>query len=159
MDRPEQEMSGGEGEFPVIRPVAAGDGTAVKPLLDQLGYALDADEIERRIAFIAGAAEQCLLVAEDESGKPAALLHVYGRAALEKPPEAVVQALVVRDSLRGQGLGRRLMALAEDWAAAQGYRHVSLSSRTGRDGAHAFYQGLGYRRYATAHHFRKTLKG
>jgi len=60
--------------------------------------------------------------------------------------------------IRGRGLGRRMMALAERWAAAQGYRHVSLSSQTSRDGAHAFYRGLGYKVYGTSHQFRKTLE-
>ncbi len=149
---------GGEGESPRVRDVVVGDGPALKPLLDQLGYALEVAEIERRIARVAGAAGHCLVMAEDEAGLPIALLHVYGRDALEKPPEAVVQALVVRDGIRGRGLGRRMMALVERWAAAQGYRHVSLSSQTSRDGAHAFYRGLGYKVYGTSHQFRKTLE-
>lgn len=149
----------GHREGPSIRPVVAGDGPAVKPLLDQLGYPLAVAEIERRIARIAGAAGHCLLVAENDAGMPVALLHVYGRDAVEKSPEAVVQALVVRDGVRGQGLGRIMMARAEEWATAAGYRHVSLSSQVGRDGAHAFYRSLGYDLNATSHHFRKTLGG
>ena len=86
-----------------------------------------------------------------------ALLHVYGRAALEKPPEAVVQALVVREGIRGKGVGRLMMARAEEWAVAQGYRYVSLSSQVARDAAHDFYRRLGYERYATSHQFRKRL--
>jgi GNAT superfamily N-acetyltransferase len=148
-----------QGDASRVRDVVSGDGPAIKPLLDQLGYALDVAEIERRIARIAGAAGHCFVVAEDEVGAPVALLHVYGRDALEKPPEAVVQALVVRDGIRGRGLGRAMMARAEEWAAAQGYRHVSLSSQTSRDGAHAFYRGLGYTLYATSHHFRKDIGG
>lgn len=140
-----------------IRDVAAGDGAAIKPLLDQLGYALDVAEIERRIARIAGSDGHCLVLAEDAAGAPMALLHVYGRDALEKPPEAVVQALVVRDWLRGLGLGRAMMARAEEWTAARGYRHVALSSQTSRDGAHAFYGSLGYTLYATSHQFRKEI--
>ena len=146
-----------DDEAPRIRDVVVGDGAAIKPLLDQLGYALDVSEIERRIARVAGAGGHCLVLAEDEAGIPMALLHVYGREALEKPPEAVVQALVVRDGLRGRGLGRAMMARAEEWAAAQGYRHIALSSQTSRDGAHAFYQGLGYALYATSHQFRKKI--
>ncbi len=145
------------GVLPRVRPVTAADAGALKPLLAQLGYALEDAEIRQRIGRIAGAAGQYLVVAEDTDGAPMALLHVYGRAALEKPPEAVVQALVVRDGLRGQGVGRAMMALAEAWARQAGYRHVSLSSQVSRAEAHAFYEGLGYARYATSHQFRKTL--
>jgi GNAT superfamily N-acetyltransferase len=159
MEKSRKSPVGGQGESLRVRDVVAGDGPAIRPLLDQLGYALDVAEIERRIARVAGAAGHCLVMAEDEAGLPIALLHVYGRDALEKPPEAVVPALVVRDAIRGRGLGRAMMALAERWAAAQGYRHVALGSQTGRDGAHAFYRGLGYRLYGTSHQFRKDLPG
>jgi GNAT superfamily N-acetyltransferase len=145
------------GPLPRVRAVAVADAAALKPLLAQLGYALEEPEIRSRIEHIRAAGRQFLVVAEDADSALAALLHVYGRAALEKPPEAVVQALVVRDGLRGQGLGRAMMALAEGWAREAGYRHISLSSQTGRDAAHAFYEGLGYARYATSHQFRKTL--
>jgi ribosomal protein S18 acetylase RimI-like enzyme len=142
-----------------IRPVTAEDAAGLVPLLDQLGYRLDVPEIQQRIRRILGDREHCLLLAESEDVTPQALLHVYGRSALEKPPEAVVQALVVRDTGRGRGLGRRMMALAEEWAAGRGYRYVSLSSQTSRRDAHAFYEGLGYARYATSHQYRKTIGG
>lgn len=140
-----------------VRPVGEGDAAALKPLLAQLGYALDEGEIRERIGRIAASREQHLVLAEAPDGAPIALLHVYGRAALEKPPEAVVQALVVRDGLRGRGIGRAMMVLAERWASDAGYRHVSLSSQVARDEAHVFYERLGYSRYATSHLFRKAL--
>ena len=140
-----------------VRPVAMEDAAALRPLLAQLGYALDEAEIRRRIGRIAAAGGHCLVAAEEPDGALIAFLHVYGRAALEKPPEAVVQALVVQDSLRGRGIGRAIMALAEQWARDAGYRYVSLGSQVARDDAHSFYEGLGYARYATSHQFRKTL--
>lgn len=140
-----------------IRPVTASDTGALQPLLEQLGYAVSEAEIKKRIARLVLSGEHCLVLAGGEDGAPLALLHVYGRPALEKPPEAVVQALVVRDEARGRGIGQAMMAYAEDWAAAHGYRHVSLSSQVERDGAHEFYRRLGYSRYATSHHFRKTI--
>lgn len=145
------------GVLPRVRAATASDAAALEPLLAQLGYALEEAEIRRRIERIGAAGGQYLVVAEDADGALMALLHVYGRAALEKPPEAVVQALVVRDGVRGQGVGRAMMALAEQWARDAGYRHVSLSSQVSREAAHAFYEGLGYARYATSHQFRKTL--
>jgi GNAT superfamily N-acetyltransferase len=140
-----------------VRPVTMDDAAALRPLLAQLGYALDEGEIRQRIRRIAAAGGHYLVAAADADGALVALLHVYGRAALEKPPEAVVQALVVRDGLRGRGIGRAMMALAERWAGDAGYRYISLSSQVSRNGAHAFYEGLGYARYATSHQFRKAL--
>jgi ribosomal protein S18 acetylase RimI-like enzyme len=139
------------------RPATTADAAALRPLLDQLGYALSEAEIAARIERVAAAGDHELLVVEEPDGALAAMLHVYGRAAVEKPPEAVVQALVVRDGLRGRGLGRKLMALAENWASSHGYGHVSLSSQVDRAAAHEFYRRLGYDRYATSYHFRKTI--
>jgi len=48
----------------------------------------------------------------------------------------------VHASMRGQGLGRQLMAAAEDWAQAHGYSHVELT--TASPTAIKFYKCLGY---------------
>ena len=140
-----------------IRAAAPGDSAALRPLLEQLGYALDEAEIAARVGLLAGAEDHILLVAEAPGGDLHAAMHVYGRPALEKPPEAVVQSLVVVAGRRGSGLGGMMMAHAESWAEQAGYRSISLASQVSRDGAHAFYERLGYARYATSHQFRKRL--
>jgi GNAT superfamily N-acetyltransferase len=56
--------------------------------------------------------------------------------------EASVWRLTVDPSARKLGLGRALMATAEEWARGQGFRHVSLI--TGNPESQAFYARLGY---------------
>ena len=70
-------------------------------LLSELGYPLETKELRRRYDSVMGTADHALLVAEDE-GHIIALCHVYARPALDKPPEAVLQALV-RTELTGAG--------------------------------------------------------
>lgn len=48
----------------------------------------------------------------------------------------------VDSCVRGQGVGRRLMAAAEEWATAHGYTHVELT--TASPTAIRFYERLGY---------------
>jgi len=84
---------------------------------------------------------------------------VLARPALDKPSEAVVQALVVDQTCRGEGVGRGMMAAAESWAMDRGYTSIALASEVGRFAAHAFYQHLGYQRVATSNLFRKNLNG
>jgi GNAT superfamily N-acetyltransferase len=139
-----------------IRPLAAKDISAAVALLRQLGYAVDSAEIAERIARVAAAAGHRAVVAE-LSGRIVGLLHVFERAALEKPSEAVVQALVVDEASRGTGVGRVLMREAEDWARARGLASIALHTRIDRDDARAFYASLGYETAATAHLMRKTL--
>lgn len=141
-----------------IRPMTEADIPAGRLLLDQLGYALSLPEMRRRFAAVAAAPDHAVLVAECD-GQVAGLVHLYARPAFDKPPEAVVQALVVDSGRRGRGIGKMLMAAAEDWAVQRGYASVSLYSRTGRADAHAFYAALGYERAATSHLFRRTLGG
>lgn len=145
-----------ERQQATLRPMEPGDLEAVGRLLGQLGYALEADEVARRFAAVTAAEGHRVLVAE-QAGRVVGLLHVFARPALEKPPEAVVQALVVDDAARGAGLGRLLMQAAERWAAEQGFASVALGTHVAREDAKAFYARLGYAPTATAELLRKML--
>src|SRR5262249_23056412 len=126
-----------------IRNMAESDAEEARALMKQLGYDLAPTEFHRRYEAVTAADRHVLLVAELES-RLVALLHVYARPAIDKPPEAVVQALVVASRQRGKGIGAAMMHSAEAWAHKHGYSSVSLSSHVKRAEAHAFYQGLGY---------------
>ncbi|MBL6458107.1 GNAT family N-acetyltransferase [Belnapia sp. T6] len=139
-----------------IRPLEEADMPALPGLLAQLGYAMPAEEVARRVAAVRAAPGHAVLVAVRE-GAVLGLMHLFLRPAIEKPPEAMVQALVVEAGSRGTGLGRRLMAAAEDWARAQGQASLALTSNSARSGAHAFYTTLGYETVATSVLFRKAL--
>src|SRR5215213_8101459 len=93
----------------IIRPATAADLPAVQILLRQLDYDLTAAETQRRLQQVASAAGHCLLIATCD-GRTTGLLHVYARPALDKSPEAIVQALVVDADVRSGGIGRMLMA-------------------------------------------------
>jgi GNAT superfamily N-acetyltransferase len=133
-------------------PLQPSDLAGVRGLLQQLGYEVAEAELAGRMAGVLQAPDHWLAVAELE-GRPAGLLHVFKRPALEKPCEAVVQALVVDAGLRGRGIGRALMRAAEAWARAQGVGSVALHTRQ----AQTFYEGLGYRRIASSDLMRKAL--
>jgi ribosomal protein S18 acetylase RimI-like enzyme len=63
----------------------------------------------------------------------------------------------VDQACRGSGVGKRLMATAETWAAEHGFRSVALASHVSRPASQAFYQSIGYRIEATSHLLRKDL--
>jgi GNAT superfamily N-acetyltransferase len=85
------------------------------------------------------------------------LLHAFFRPALDKPPEVVVQALVVDGAQRSKGVGEALMKVAEQWARENGSATVSLYSGARRADAHRFYERLGYARTGASNLMRKTL--
>ncbi|MGH7119907.1 MAG: GNAT family N-acetyltransferase [Acetobacteraceae bacterium] len=140
-----------------IRRMAAEDLPSVQQLLSQLGYDVRATEVERRYLAVTRAEAHLALVAE-RNVRVAAFLHVFGRPAFEKAPEAVVQALVVDLAYRGEGIGKTLMAAAEAWALERDFASVALSSSVSRIEAHAFYRALGYQRKATSLLLRKQLQ-
>lgn len=141
-----------------IRRMTESDLEAARPLMEQLGYALAAAELRRRYLAVMAADSHALLVGERE-GHLVALLHVYARPALDKPPEAIVQALVVASDGRRGGVGKAMMAGAEAWACERGFTSVALTSQIARDQAHAFYKALDYDIVATSHLLRKEIRG
>jgi GNAT superfamily N-acetyltransferase len=140
-----------------IRRMTPQDVAVAQDLLVQLGYPLDTAEVQRRYDAVTRSADHAVMLGEDD-GRVIALCHLYARPALDKPPEAVVQALVVDLTVRNTGVGKIMMAAAEAWAEDHGFRSVALGSNVSRSDAHAFYESLGYRNAATSHQFRKTLK-
>jgi GNAT superfamily N-acetyltransferase len=141
-----------------IRQTALADLPYVPKLVAQLGYDLAEAEVRRRYEMVVKAPGHTLLVAEQDGGV-IGLLHLYVRPALDKPPEVIVQALVVDEAARGRGVGRMLMEVAERWAGQRGFMSVALASHVARSEAHAFYERLGYRIEATSHLMRKKLAG
>lgn len=65
---------------------------------------------------------------------------------------AEIQELVILPDARGKGIGKKLLAWAEDKARGQGAEQTELSTSTRRHDAHRFYQREGY----TQTHLRFT---
>lgn len=135
-----------------IRPFRLADAPAAQTLLRQLGAEIGDTELHARIGHVLGQRDHYLAVAED-CERVVGLLHVFRRPALEKPCEAVVQALVVEPQARGRGIGRALMDAAEAWARAGHLPSVALSTQRAGD----FYGRLGYSRVATSDLMRKSI--
>ena len=140
----------------VVRPIDQADIAPATGLLAQLGYPMSKAEVTRRLEIVRAAPGHRIWVA-DEGGRVVGLLHAFFRAALDKPPEVVVQALVVDASRRSQGIGERLMQVAEQWARESGSATVALYSGVQRTDTHRFYERLGYAKAGTSHLMRRAL--
>lgn len=71
------------------------------------------------------------------------------------PDVAEVEDLAVLEGLRGQGVGRRLMAAAEEWAATAGHVELWVTAWTFNETAAALYSRQGFKPLSTR--FRKRL--
>jgi len=134
----------------VLRDIAPADLPAIRRLIGQLGYAPDEGEFRRRVQRVLATPGHRVIIAEDGAAIVGAL-HVFERPALDKGCEAVVQALVVDERWRGQGVGELLMREAEAWAVRRGLDATSLYTRIDRERARTFYERIGYRLKATSH--------
>jgi N-acetylglutamate synthase-like GNAT family acetyltransferase len=136
----------------LIRAFRQPDLPTARELLRQLGYEIGVEELASRLQHVLAAPDHRVVMAEHD-GRAIGLMHVFVRPALEKPCEAVVQAVVVDETCRGRGIGQALMREAEAWATGRGLQSVALHTRH----AKAFYQGLGYAPVASADFMRKRL--
>jgi GNAT superfamily N-acetyltransferase len=126
-----------------VRTIAESDIPAATVLIAQLEYEMPQAELVRRLTAVLGNPEHRVWV-YDDGGKAVGLLHAFFRPALDKPPEVMVQALVIEASRRSRGVGEAMMQVAETWAREKGCTSVALYSGVERDHAHRFYERLGY---------------
>jgi GNAT superfamily N-acetyltransferase len=138
-----------------IREVTTDDASAVADLLGQLGYPATADSIPARLAAMAEQRIAVAWVAETAGGVVGlATVHVF--AALHADaPVGDLSALVVAPGARRRGVGRALVARAEQWARGAGASRLSIAVGAQRRDAHAFYERLGFRR--TGFRYAKAL--
>jgi ribosomal protein S18 acetylase RimI-like enzyme len=140
-----------------IRQMRFEDAAAVAQLTTQLGYPATEEEIRRRYDLIKDRSDARLFVAEYAERAVVGWVHVQELYMLESDARAEIFGLVVADTARGTGVGRRLIGAAEEWATLRGLRVMGLRSNNLRTAARGFYEHLGYRVTKTQNAFRKNL--
>lgn len=139
-----------------IRPATMADAAALVELNDQLGYPTSEPELRERLDPILASAEDAVLVAV-EGDRPIGWVHVAVERGLEASRTAGLRGLVVDEVRRSAGVGRELLAAAEDWARQRDCVTLTVRSRVTRERAHRFYEREGYRLVKTSHVFTKPL--
>jgi ribosomal protein S18 acetylase RimI-like enzyme len=107
----------------------------------------DADEIARLFTQDLGTAlaqGDEIRIAEDESGEPLGFVHLETGTDITGRERGHVGDLAVAEHARGRGVGRALLASAEEWAREQGYELLGLNVIATNERARSFYDRLGY---------------
>jgi predicted N-acetyltransferase YhbS len=107
-----------------IRPARVSDADAVAALSKQLGYDAATDAVADRLTRFLGRREQQFLVADDD-GRVVGWIHMLVAEYVEAEAFVQIGGLVVDREYRKQGIGRRLLAQAEEWAVQQGPVHCA----------------------------------
>lgn len=139
-----------------IRDARLEDSTQLAELSGQLGYPSTAEQIRQRLKAIADFPESAIFVAAS-GNQVAGFVGVQVLHTLEADQRVEVTALVVLEEFRSRGVGKLLMARAEEWARSQRCTIIGLRSNVIRERAHSFYQRLGYEHLKTQKAFRKSL--
>lgn len=86
-----------------------------------------------------------VFVAEDALGAPLGFIHLHpGHDYYQKEPHGHISDVIVAPAGEGQGIGRLLMAKAEEWARERGYKWLTLSVFAENVRAREIYKRLGY---------------
>jgi GNAT superfamily N-acetyltransferase len=140
-----------------VRRMEESDAEEVNELVRQLGYPDDLGKTATAIRAVLGSESGDAFVAVDADGHVVGWAHVFVAPHIESGPNAELGGLVVDESARGEGAGRALVERVEAWARERGAVDICLRSNIVRDGAHKFYQHLGFEMQKTQHKFRKKL--
>ncbi|WNS44560.1 GNAT family N-acetyltransferase [Paenibacillus sp. MMS20-IR301] len=142
-----------------IRKCGMNDLERVTALLREFGYPTTLSVMKERMEDMEHDPLHCTLVAE-LNNEVVGMVGLRQVKSYYKNAECITEitALIVSEELRGQGLGKRLVAAAEEWARHQGCCQLFLRSgnRVERAPAHAFYRHIGFEK-ATGYRFNKAL--
>lgn len=128
----------------MVRDAIIEDAAIIAALLGELGYPSQTDGVRARLGRLLTREDSRVFVAEREAT-------VLGVLGLHRMPVltalndvAMIIALVVTDRERRAGVGRMLIARAEDEARVWQCGRIMVTSAEHRADAHGFYQRLGY---------------
>jgi GNAT superfamily N-acetyltransferase len=139
-----------------VRIATIDDAAEIARLSGELGYASTSEDVAARLnelleqgAFVA--------VAVQHGPSLAGWIAADARLTLESGRKAEITGLVVDSRAKRSGVGARLVAAAERWAAAAGHSAIVVRSNAARLESHPFYMGQGYARTKTQHVYAKQL--
>lgn len=128
-----------------VRDAVPADAESLAILCTQLGYPTEPGVIPARLARIASDPNARSLVALVDN-TVAALATVHLRYTMNhEAPIAQLTLLVVDERHRTHGVGRALVAAAEEWARMRGAKRFVVTTALRRADAHAFYEKLDFK--------------
>jgi GNAT superfamily N-acetyltransferase len=140
----------------LIRRLTVADAEAAAELSSQLGYPCSAGDLRERIEELSRSADRVAFAAVVD-GQLVGWVDAAVERHLQAPASAVIGGLVVREAMRGLGVGKRLCVEVEEWARSQSVPLVRVRSQIKREDAHRFYLRDGYRKVKTSFVFEKPV--
>ncbi len=140
----------------IIREILVSDARAAAELSAEFGYPVSLETMERRIAGLQNSPHHAVFLAHSNE-IAVGWIDVGIVHHLQSEPYGEIGGLVVSEKYRSTGIGRQLIARAEQWMRAHGLRRALVRSQVSREAAHRFYVREGYARVKTSAVFEKRL--
>lgn len=140
-----------------IRRAILSDAGCVARLAGELGYAVSAEIMRNRLQPVLASAADLLMVAVDASSTVVGWLQAHAAHVVESGFRVEIVGLIVASGFRRRGVGRALVATAEDWAKTVTAEAVVVRSNIRRTESHSFYSALGYSTTKTQVAYRKPF--
>jgi GNAT superfamily N-acetyltransferase len=143
---------------PLLREARADDAAELARLTMELGYPVSEETMLARLHMLLPHPDHHITVAAT-GGALCGWIAAEHRRTLESGERIEIVGLVVDANYRGSGVGRMLVADAEQWARRSGFETIAVRSNIAREASHPFYARLGYIRRKTQHFYVKSLAG
>ena len=142
----------------VIRDPRAGDAADIASLLRELGYSASPEEVPARLESLDLDGTTSVMWIAELDGRAVGMATARRFGSVHQSlPVVQLTVLVVARAARGNGIGKRLVREAEEWAKQQGAGRITLTSALHREEAHEFYKRIGYEH--TGVRLAKTFSG
>jgi ribosomal protein S18 acetylase RimI-like enzyme len=138
-----------------IREAEMSDAAALADLMTQLDYPTNENEMRQRLerVFSNSSFKTFVAVAND---RICGMIGTVSQASYEHDDlGGRILALVVGSDVRGKGVGKKLIAAAENDFARRNIRRIGVLTHLRRKEAHKFYESNGYER--TGYRYAKIL--
>jgi GNAT superfamily N-acetyltransferase len=126
-------------------------------LAAELGYSVTVDELRSRLQRINATSDEAVFGALRD-GVLVGWADLKVQHAFESGQFVEIMGMVVHSEARRLGIGRALVERAIEWSREHGSDRLRVRSNVVRDGAHLFYEGLGFRRTKTQHVYSLDLR-
>jgi aminoglycoside 6'-N-acetyltransferase I len=146
-----------------VRPVEPSDAAAWMRLRRALWPDESGAELDREVeGFFAGKLPEpeAALLATGPAGEPLGVVELSIRPTAEgcrTSRVAYVEAWYVAPEARGRGIGRALIAAAEDWGRAQGCEEIASDTEIENEASARAHRALGFEDAGVLRCFRKDL--
>lgn len=140
----------------ILRKAKISDFEQIHDLCENdLGYKCNKEYLKIRLSNLIYNRE-CVFVAV-LNDKVVGFIHIEKYETLFMPQMVNILGIAVKNKFRRQGIGQKLLTVAEDWAKNNGINKMRLNSGESRKEAHIFYRSMGYNDDKKQLRFLKTI--